>query len=109
MLWRQQIWMHSRCSRRLWKMAHYTSYAASSWVKKGSSISNYCVLQSVGMLRNITTFHTLATASVERTAGAAGGDQKITYNVIKNRLGDLLYKITSQKFEDPSEGEETIK
>ena len=71
-----------------------------------------CVLrgmQSVAMLRNITTFHTLATAAVERTAGAAGGDQKITYNVIKNRLSDLLYKITSQKFEDPAEGEDTIK
>ncbi len=66
-------------------------------------------MQSVAMLRNITTFHTLATAAVERTAGAAGGDQKITYNVIKNRLSDLLYKITSQKFEDPSEGEDTIK
>ena len=66
-------------------------------------------LQSVAMLRNITTFHTLATAAVERTAGAAGGDQKITYNVIKNRLSDLLYKITSQKFEDPAEGEDTIK
>ena len=66
-------------------------------------------MQSVAMLRNITTFHTLATAAVERTAGAAGGDQKITYNVIKNRLSDLLYKITSQKFEDPAEGEEAIK
>ena len=48
----------------------------------------------------------LATAAVERTAGAAGGDQKITYNVIKNRLSDLLYKITLQKFEDPAEGKD---
>ena len=69
----------------------------------------HAVMQSVAMLRNITQFHTLATAAVERTAGAQGGDQKITYNVIKNRLGDLLYKITSQKFEDPAEGEEAIK
>ncbi len=66
-------------------------------------------MQSVGMLRNITTFHTLATAAVERTAGSGGDGQKITYNVIKHRLGDLLYKITSQKFEDPAEGEEAIK
>jgi V-type H+-transporting ATPase subunit A len=29
--------------------------------------------------------------------------QKITYNVIKQRLGDVLYKLTSQKFEDPCE------
>ncbi len=68
-------------------------------------------VQSVGMLRNITTFHTLATAAVERTAGApaTGDGQRITYNVIKSRLADLLYKITSQKFEDPAEGEEVIK
>ena len=66
--------------------------------------------QSVGMLRNITTFHTVATAAVERTAGGGGGDAgKITYNVIKARLADLLYKITSQKFEDPVEGEAAIK
>ena len=66
--------------------------------------------QSVCMLRNITTFHTLATAAVERTAGGGGGDgQKITYNVIKSRLADLLYKITSQKFEDPAEGEDAVK
>jgi V-type H+-transporting ATPase subunit A len=61
------------------------------------------------MLRNITTFHTLATAAVERTAGSGGDRQRVSYNVIKSRLADLLYKITSQKFEDPAEGEETIK
>ncbi len=27
--------------------------------------------------------------------------QKITFNVIKQRLGDMLYKVTAQKFEDP--------
>jgi V-type H+-transporting ATPase subunit A len=70
----------------------------------------YCPFyKSVAMLRNITTFHTVATAAVERTAGAGGDGSKITYNVIKARLADLLYKITSQKFEDPSEGEAAIK
>ena len=64
-------------------------------------------MQSVAMLRNITTFHNLATQAVERTASSSG--QKITFNVIKQRLGDLLYKITSQKFEDPAEGEDVIK
>ena len=59
------------------------------------------------MLRNITIFHTVATAAVERTAGSGGN--KITYNVIKARLADLLYKITSQKFEDPADGEEAVK
>jgi V-type H+-transporting ATPase subunit A len=32
----------------------------------------------------------------------------VTYNIIKSRLADLLYKITSMKFEDPAEGEEAL-
>lgn len=64
-------------------------------------------MQSVEMLKNIVTFHTLATNAVEKTA--SGDGQKVTFNIIKQRLGDLLYKITSQKFEDPAEGEEAIK
>ena len=59
------------------------------------------------MLRNIIAFHEAATAAVERPAGAEG--QKITYNVIKARCADLMYKITSQKFEDPADGEATLK
>ena len=33
---------------------------------------------------------------------------KITYNVIKARMGDLMYRIASQKFEDPNDGEEKV-
>lgn len=61
------------------------------------------------MLKNIIAFHTLASAAVERTAAGGSEGQKITFNIIKQRLGDLLYKITSQKFEDPAEGEEAIR
>lgn len=61
------------------------------------------------MLKNIIAFHTLANSAVERTAAGGSDGQKITFNVIKQRLSELLYKITSQKFEDPSEGEEAIK
>ena len=68
-----------------------------------------CCLQSVGMLKNIVAFHTLANSAVERTASGGADGQKITFNIIKQRLSDLLYKITSQKFEDPAEGEEAIK
>ena len=67
-----------------------------------------CV-QSVAMLRNITSFHNLATQAVERTASGGTEGHKITFNVIKQRLGDVLYKITSQKFEDPADGEEAVK
>ena len=43
--------------------------------------------------------------AIERTASS---EHKITMNTIRTRLSDLMYKITSQKFEDPSEGEEAI-
>ena len=58
------------------------------------------------MLRNILAFHRAANAAVERTAGGAGA--KITFNVIKARMGDLMYRVASQKFEDPAEGEEKV-
>lgn len=49
------------------------------------------------MLRNMITFYNAANDAVERTAAAAsaadGSGGKITYNVIKARLGDLLYKL----------------
>ncbi|GKB34320.1 V-type proton ATPase catalytic subunit A, partial [Tanacetum coccineum] len=44
--------------------------------------------------------------SVERGAGMDG--QKITYSLIKHRLGDLFYRLVSQKFEDPAEGEDVL-
>lgn len=76
----------------------------------------YCPFyKSVDMLRNMITFYTAANDAVERTAsggsGTAGaeGGGRVTYNVIKARLGDLLYKLSSQKFEDPAEGEEALK
>ena len=68
----------------------------------------YCPFyKSVWMLRNITLFHTLSTAAVERPANSEG--QKLTFGTIRARLADLMYKITSQKFEDPADGEATLK
>jgi V-type H+-transporting ATPase subunit A len=48
-------------------------------------------------------------AAVEKTASGNSEGAKITFNVIKQRMGDVLYKLTSQKFEDPGEGEETVR
>ncbi|AQK60306.1 vacuolar proton pump3 [Zea mays] len=62
--------------------------------------------KSVWMMRNIIHFNTLANQAVERAAGTDG--HKITYSVIKHRLGDLFYRLVSQKFEDPAEGEEAL-
>lgn len=62
----------------------------------------YCPFyKTVEMMRNICTFHRLATAAVEKTAAGNAEGQKITYNVIKQRMGDVMYKLTAQKFEDP--------
>ncbi|KAK3004336.1 hypothetical protein RJ639_018560 [Escallonia herrerae] len=62
--------------------------------------------KSVWMMRNIIHFYNLANQAVERGAGMDG--QKISYTLIKHRLGDLFYRLVSQKFEDPSEGEEAL-
>uniref|UniRef100_A0A0D9WSW8 V-type proton ATPase catalytic subunit A n=1 Tax=Leersia perrieri TaxID=77586 RepID=A0A0D9WSW8_9ORYZ len=62
--------------------------------------------KSVWMMRNIIHFNTLANQAVERAANAEG--QKITYTVIKHRMGDLFYRLVSQKFEDPAEGEDVL-
>nr|GMC52010.1 V-type proton ATPase catalytic subunit A [Ipomoea batatas] len=62
--------------------------------------------KSVWMLRNIIHFYNLANQAVERGAGMDG--QKITYSLIKHRLGDLFYRLVSQKFEDPAEGEDVL-
>lgn len=70
----------------------------------------YCPFyKSVAMLKNMIAFHEAATTAVERAANSSGDGQRLTFNVIKARLGDLLYKLSSQKFEDPSEGEEVLR
>ena len=72
-----------------------------------TAYDKYCPFyKSAGMLRNIVRFHDLANAAVEKTANADGA--KITYNVIRARMGDLMYRIASQKFEDPAMGEEAV-
>ncbi|XP_057968606.1 V-type proton ATPase catalytic subunit A [Malania oleifera] len=62
--------------------------------------------KSVWMMRNIIHFCNLANQAVERGAGMDG--QKISYSLIKHRLGDLFYRLVSQKFEDPAEGEDVL-
>nr|QKY15285.1 vacuolar proton-ATPase (VHA) [Polytomella parva] len=75
-----------------------------------TAYDRYCPFyKSVEMMRNICTFHRLATAAVEKGAATNTEGQKITLNVIKQRFSDLLYKLTSQKFENPSDGEEVLR
>jgi len=75
-----------------------------------SSHDKYCPLyKSAAMVKNMIYFHRRATAAVERTVGAAAEGRRVTFNEIKANIGDLLYRLSSQKFEEPSDGEEVLK
>ena len=75
-----------------------------------SSHDKYCPLyKSAAMVKNMIYFHRRATAAVERTVGAAAEGCRVTFNEIKSNMGDLLYRLSSQKFEEPSDGEEVLK
>lgn len=55
------------------------------------------------MLRNMILFFSLAQKSVEKS-----GDNKVTWNHIKQSMGDTIYKISAMKFQDPADGEENV-
>jgi len=74
----------------------------------------YCPFyKTIGMLRNIIRFHDEALKAVEKDksgpSGAISESPKITWNTIKQSMGDGIYKLTAMKFQDPVEGEEKIK
>jgi len=60
--------------------------------------------KTVGMLRNFILFYNLAQKAVEKS----GGDVKITWNHIRQSMGDTIYKLVAMKFQDPADGEESI-
>jgi len=71
-----------------------------------SEYDRFCPFyKTVWMLRNIILFYDLAKKAVENQSL----ETKITLQTIKTQLGDLIYKITSMKFQLPSDGEEKLK
>jgi len=60
--------------------------------------------KTVWMLRNMITFYNLAQKAVE----SSNEEKKITWATIKNSMGDLIYKISCLKFQDPATGEEKV-
>lgn len=59
------------------------------------------------MLRNMIGLYDMARHAVETTAQS---ENKITWNVIKEAMGNILYQLSSMKFKDPvKDGEEKIK
>ncbi|XP_069797259.1 V-type proton ATPase catalytic subunit A-like isoform X6 [Narcine bancroftii] len=68
----------------------------------------YCPFyKTVGILQNIIAFYDLARHSVETTAHS---DNQLTWAIIRDNLGDVLYKLSAMKFKDPvKDGELKIK
>lgn len=63
--------------------------------------------KSVGMLRTMIGLYDLARTAVEATAQS---ENRITWAIIKEALGDLLYQLSSMKFKDPAvDGEKKIR
>ncbi|XP_029030369.1 V-type proton ATPase catalytic subunit A-like [Betta splendens] len=63
--------------------------------------------KTVGILSNMVVFYELAQHAVETTAQ---NENKVTWTMIKEQLGDVLYKLSSMKFKDPvKDGEAKIK
>jgi len=54
-------------------------------------------------MRNMILFFNLAQKAVEKS-----GDNKVTWNHIKQSMGDTIYKISAMKFQDPADGEENV-
>merc|ERR1739848_823494 len=68
----------------------------------------YCPFyKTVGMLKNTIAFYDLARHAVESTAQS---ENKITWGVIREAMGNILYQLSSMKFKDPwKDGEAKIK
>eukprot|EP01134_Creolimax_fragrantissima_P008313 CFRG8313T1 len=72
-----------------------------------SSYDQYCPFyKTVGMLKNLMQFYDLARHSVEVSANS---ENKITWAIIRDQCGDVLHRLSSQKFLEPSDGEEQNK
>ncbi|KAI0224868.1 H(+)-transporting V1 sector ATPase subunit A [Massospora cicadina] len=68
-----------------------------------SPYDKYCPFyKTVWLLRNMIGFYTHATHAVEVTSN------QITWAKIRDSMSDLIYKLSSMKFEDPADGEEAL-
>ena len=54
-------------------------------------------------MRNMIGFYQQAIHAVEGSGG------QITWAKIRDSLGDIIYKLSSMKFEDPVDGEEALR
>jgi V-type H+-transporting ATPase subunit A len=69
-----------------------------------SSYDRYCPFyKTTWLLKNMIGFYNAATHAVEVT------NNEITWAKIRDTMGDLMYKLSSMKFEDPAESEEVLR
>ncbi|ORZ30737.1 ATP synthase alpha/beta family, nucleotide-binding domain-domain-containing protein [Catenaria anguillulae PL171] len=69
-----------------------------------SEYDRFCPFyKTVWMLRNLMAFNDAATHAVEVT------NSQITWAKIKDSMGDLVYKLSSMKFENPIDGEQVLR
>jgi V-type H+-transporting ATPase subunit A len=69
-----------------------------------SAYDRFCPFyKTVGMLRNMMLFYDQAVHVVEATSNA------VTWAKIRESLGDVVYKLSSMKFEDPADGEAAMR
>jgi len=62
----------------------------------------YCPFyKSTAMLRNMIGFYEMARHAVESTSQS---ENKVTWNVIRESMGNILYQLSSMKFKDPADG-----
>ncbi|KAJ2550451.1 H(+)-transporting V1 sector ATPase subunit A, partial [Coemansia sp. RSA 1878] len=68
-----------------------------------SDYDRYCPFyKTTWMLRNFIGFYKQATHMVESTSG------QITWAKIRDNMGDIIYQLSSMKFEDPADGEQVL-
>ncbi|CAG8512343.1 1081_t:CDS:10 [Diversispora eburnea] len=69
-----------------------------------SAYDRFCPFyKTTWLLKNMIGFYTAATHAVEVT------NSEITWAKIRDQMGDLIYKLSSMKFEDPAESEEVLR
>ncbi|EPB88916.1 V-type proton ATPase catalytic subunit A [Mucor circinelloides 1006PhL] len=68
-----------------------------------SNYDRYCpFFKTTWMLRNMIGFYDFATHAVESS------NNQITWNKIRESMSDIIYKLSSMKFEDPADGEDVL-
>ncbi|KAI8322344.1 vacuolar ATP synthase catalytic subunit A [Martensiomyces pterosporus] len=68
-----------------------------------SNYDRYCPFyKTTWMLRNMIGFYKHATHAVESTSG------QVTWAKIRDNMGDIVYRLSSMKFEDPADGEDAL-